>query len=420
MLCALTVFTFLPAHASPRRRAAPSNPPGAVQPGTPAEWLATNATPLTTVELSSDRSDLAPLRSIVGDASIVGLGDATHGTHEFYAVKLRIIDYLVRELGFDVIAFEGAFPLFEQINVYVKGGPGDPRALLNEARLLDYVFWDVEEFLAVVEWMRDYNLHRGTKPVIEIAGTDIFDHVTAAAAVVSYLQTVDPGAAQTAQQNYACVMPGNLVDPSCGTSAQRVLDAIASRSATYVPITGQRAYDDAVQYATVTRQLFIGLGGVKRDASMATNALWILQHRGAARKMMLWGHQEHIARFTNGWVGGKNLGQNLSEAIGSRYAVIGTIGAEGTFGAWGVGKAFRADPLPPVAASSYESFFTQSPASALLIPLRRVLPDWLSATRTYRTADWGGFTDNVQRNLAQAMDAVVYVRTTSAVRPLVH
>ena len=420
MLFVLAVFTVLPVEGAGRRRAVRSAPGRVVQPGTPAEWLAANAFQLQTVELSSDRSDLAALHTIAGGADIVGLGDATHGTHEFYAVKLRIIDYLVREMGFDVVAFEGAFPLFEQINVYVQGGPGDPRALLNEGRLLDYVFWDVEEMLAVIEWARDYNLHRGTKPAVEIAGADIFDHVNAAAAVVRYLQQVDPAAAQSAQQNYACVRPGNLVDSACGTSAQKVLDALVGKIATYAPITGQRAYDDAVQYATVTRQIFLGLGGAKRDASMATNAQWIRQHRGTSGKMLLWGHQEHIARLTNGWVSGKNLGQNLADALGSRYVVIGTIGGEGTFGAWGVGKAFRADPLPPLAAGSYESYFLQSTSPFLLIPLRGALPDWLSATRTYRTADWGGTADNVQRNLAQAMYAVIYVRTTTAVRPLAH
>src|SRR5687768_12011554 len=154
LFLALTIA--LPTVAAPRRRAV-AKP--VFDTSTVRGWLEKNAHFLAATELTPYSYDLEPLRLMIGDATLVGLGDGSHGTHEFYTVKLRLIDYLVREMNFDVIAFEGAFPLFERINQYVQGSAGDPRALLNEGndRLL-YFFWNVEEMLAVIEWAREYNL----------------------------------------------------------------------------------------------------------------------------------------------------------------------------------------------------------------------------------------------------------------------
>src|SRR5688572_14085290 len=140
LFLALTIA--LPTVAAPRRRAV-AKP--VVDTSTVRGWLEKNAFLLASIELTPWSYDLAPLRSMIGNANVVGLGDGSHGTHEFYTVKLRLIDYLVREMNFDVIAFEGAFPIFDRINQYVQGGAGDPRALLKEGNdRLSYFFWNVE------------------------------------------------------------------------------------------------------------------------------------------------------------------------------------------------------------------------------------------------------------------------------------
>src|SRR5689334_19713119 len=106
-------------HAAPRRHAVA--PP--VE--TPAEWLARHAIPLAATEATGNVDDLAPVAGIVGSAHVVGLGDATHGTHEFFTMKLRLVQFLVTRMGFDVLAIEGSFPQVERINAYVQGGAGD-------------------------------------------------------------------------------------------------------------------------------------------------------------------------------------------------------------------------------------------------------------------------------------------------------
>ena len=200
--------------AAPRRRAA-GKP--IVELTTPAGWLRHYARPLTTTELVPYSYDLDPLRPMIGDATVVGLGDGTHGTHEFFTVKLRAIDFLVSELNFDVVAFEGPFPLMNRINTYVQGGEGDARALVGQmAETSAYVFWDTEEIVQLVEWMRVYNLGRGQRPPIEIAAVDVFEEPALAVSVVDYLRAVDPAAADSAAQKYSCLLP------NCG-STQNVI-----------------------------------------------------------------------------------------------------------------------------------------------------------------------------------------------------
>ncbi|HEX2060117.1 MAG TPA: erythromycin esterase family protein, partial [Thermoanaerobaculia bacterium] len=250
---------------------------------------------------AGDGFALASLRPVVGSASIVALGDATHGTHEFYALRLPMIEYLVREMGFDVLSIEGPFALFERINVYAQGGPGDPRALLAEAsQRLRYFFWNVEEMLAVIEWVRAYNLAHERK--IAIAGADIYDYEGAAAAVMARHPDAD----------YSCVVRGER-DGECEATARAVRDALLARGADA----------DTIHYADIVLQAFHLQLYEPREESMAANLLWIREHRGS--KVIHWGHQEHVGKLPSPYARGRTMGTILSERLGSDYVAIGTL-----------------------------------------------------------------------------------------------
>src|SRR5919204_1720932 len=122
----LVLFVTFPAVAAGRRRVVAPPPPDP-----PAVWLAQRAIPLAATEVTSNLDDLAPLAGIVGNAHIVGIGDATHGTHEFFTTRLRMVQFLVEQKGFDVLAMEHSFPQTERINAYVQGGAGDLKQLLQ-------------------------------------------------------------------------------------------------------------------------------------------------------------------------------------------------------------------------------------------------------------------------------------------------
>jgi erythromycin esterase len=121
-----------------------------------ANQLKDIATPLKGADPTlPDDSDLTALDKVIGDARIIGLGEGTHGTHEFFEMKHRILQYLVQKKGFTIFSIEASMPYAYRLNDYVLNGQGDPRKLVSD--FMDFFPWDTKEMLAMVEWMRAYN-----------------------------------------------------------------------------------------------------------------------------------------------------------------------------------------------------------------------------------------------------------------------
>ena len=414
LLVALSLLA-LTLDAAPRRRA--SGKCCAYDETTPAGWLAANATVLTSTELTSYNGDLSRLGAMIGDSSVVGLGDTTHGTHEYYTMKLRIIDFLVREKGFDVVALEGPFSLLNRINAYVQGGPGDARALLREMRPL-YYFWDAEELLAIVEWMREYNAHRGDRPAVQIAGFDVYEPYPASREVISYLYSVDPAAAVTTEVRYQCVTPATLsVRDECHNKAVQVRDTLAAREAELTSLSSAAAFEEALQNARVVEQSR-NLVGYPRDNSMAQNALWIREHRGSTHKLILWGHVGHLAKASSNLAGPQPMGKTLAETIGGDYFSLGMMTAQGTFRHYNGPESLHVFAnFRPLSPTAYESYFRQRGVPFLLIPLRGTLPSWLTEPATYNVAGGSGQI-TVNERLSPRYDAVIFIDTTTPLQAI--
>jgi len=410
------LFVTLTAAAEPKRRAV-SKP--FIDFASPEGWLIANAYPLASVEPVSYSWDLEPLRAMVGDAAVVGLGDGTHGTREFYTVKLRVIDFLVRELGFDVVALEAPFPHCNRLNDYVQGGAGDPRALLRElSGRLSYLFWNTEETLALIEWMREYNAHRGTRPPIELAGADIHDQLEASKHAVAYLRGVDPAAAATAEQEYGC-MGERLYTFNCTAQATRVYDALAAREAELVPVTSAREFHDALQYARVVVQSQSYFSARVRDRNMALNTLWMREHRGASGRVILWAHNAHLTRGPSELAQtDAPAGENLGQALGDRYFSIATMTASGSYTQWDSRTHVpKVTTFPPLPEGSYEGYFRLR-RMPLLIPLRGTLPPWLVGPARYNEAGVDRDPAKEAVSLPEKFDAVIFVESTTPARVL--
>ena len=140
-------------------------------------------------------------------------------------------------MKFDFVAFEAPMPLFSRIDEYVQGGTTDPRPLLADANdRLGYRFWDVSEMLAVIEWMCDYNAHRGSKPPVHIAGMDVFDASGAAQSVVAYIRTVDPARAPQIELEDGCTI---LPSDACLASVRAIREDLVSRRSQLEPLGAQ-------------------------------------------------------------------------------------------------------------------------------------------------------------------------------------
>jgi len=141
---------------------------GASQDQPVVEWIRANAIPLAGVEAGHGFADLQPLKKLIGDARIVSLGEATHGSREIFQLKHRMVEFLATEMGFNVFAIEANMPEAYRMNDYVLNGTGDPAELLKG---MYFWTWDTGEVLELIQWMRDFN--RSGKGRIEFTGFDM-------------------------------------------------------------------------------------------------------------------------------------------------------------------------------------------------------------------------------------------------------
>lgn len=126
--------------------------------------------PLAAVRAGSGFADLAPLAPVVAPARVVGLGESTHGTHEVFQLKHRLLEYLVTQQGFTTLALEVDYGWGEVLNDYIQTGAGDS---LTVRRAAGFYVWDTTEFWDMVEWMRAYNQQHAAK--IRYVGIDMQD-----------------------------------------------------------------------------------------------------------------------------------------------------------------------------------------------------------------------------------------------------
>jgi erythromycin esterase-like protein len=138
------------------------------------EWIRANAIPLTTTEAGNGFADMQRLKAIVGNARIVSLGEATHGTREFFQLKHRMLEFLATEMGFTIFSIEANMPEAYRLNDYVLNGTGDPAALLAG---MYFWTWNTEEVLEMIKWMREFNASgRGR---VQFTGFDMQTHTVA-------------------------------------------------------------------------------------------------------------------------------------------------------------------------------------------------------------------------------------------------
>jgi erythromycin esterase-like protein len=161
-------------------------------------WVTSHAIPLTTVEAGHGFEDLQPLSELIGEARIVALGECTHGSREVFQMKHRLVEFLAREMGFEIFSIEASTPESYRVNDFVSGGEGSPQKLIKG---MYFWTWCTAEVLDMVRWMREFNA--ADDGHIDFTGFDMQTPDVAQGIVVDYLKGIDPGFAQQAQVSYA-------------------------------------------------------------------------------------------------------------------------------------------------------------------------------------------------------------------------
>ena len=154
-----------------------------------------------------------------GDARVVLLGEATHGTHEFYAARARITQRLIEEHGFNIVAVEGDWPDIARIDDYVRHGSPRPRAGEPFTRFPTWM-WRNEEVQLFADWLRRHNSALPESQRASMRGLDVYSLRESIHAVIAYLEPRDPGAAAEARRRYGCLTPWQDEPQSYGRAVQ--------------------------------------------------------------------------------------------------------------------------------------------------------------------------------------------------------
>jgi erythromycin esterase-like protein len=410
--------------------------------------------------LKGDGSDYDALLELVGDARLVLLGEASHGTHEFYRERARITRRLIEELGFTAVAVEGDWPDADRVSRYVKGAGDDEDAeeALRGFRRFPTWMWRNAEVLDFVGWLRTHNEQlTPTQKSVGFYGLDLYSLDASMQAVVAYLEEVDPAAASRARERYECLHPFAQDSSGYGRAVllgasepcrRRVLEQLVElrrHAGDYLSSDGLIAEDHyflAEQNATVVanaeeyyRTMFASPAPSwnLRDRHMADTLDQLQVHlarHGDAGKIVVWEHNSHVgdARSTEMAQRGElNLGQLMRERHGHQVVLVGFTTYSGTVTAaseWG-GQTER-KRVRPALPDSYEHLLHATGLPAfLLCPLG--MSDSGRALREPRLQRAIGviYRPETERQshwfaacAAQQFDALVHIDVTRAVEPL--
>jgi protein-L-isoaspartate(D-aspartate) O-methyltransferase len=328
----------------------------------------------------------------IGDARVVLLGEATHGTSEFYRMRARITRELVEREGFRIVAIEGDWPDAARVDAWVRGyAPVQPE-LTPFARFPTWM-WRNAEFAELVQWLRDFNKSRSEEDRVGVFGLDLYSLFGSLDAVLRYLDDVDPEAAATARARYGCLTPWSRDPASYGRAALSgryrecergvvaTLADLLSRRVELEARDGQRFFDaerNARLIASAERYYRIMYYGASeswnlRDRHMFDTLLALLaQHAGA--RGIVWAHNSHLgdASATEMGVRGEhNVGQLAREHFGRSAYLVGFGTHTGTVAAasdWG--RAMQVMHVTPSDERSYERLCHRTELPTFLLPLR--------------------------------------------------
>jgi erythromycin esterase-like protein len=409
--------------------------------------------------LHGTAADFDALMARVGNARIVLLGEASHGTHEFYRIRGEITKRLVKEKGFAAVAVEADWPDAYRVNRYVRGRGADPDAIAALSGFLRFPTWmwrnaDVLDF---VGWLREHNdENRDAAGQVGFYGLDLYSLHASMEAVLDYLQKVDPPAARRAAVRYGCFdhyggdpqLYGHAtafgMAPSCEQAVISQLVELRAAAATYAGRDGRIAPDDlffAEQNAKVVRSaeeyyraMFRSRTGSwnLRDQHMAETLdalMAFLETQGPRSKVVVWAHNSHLgdARATEmGARGELNVGQLVRQRFGREAVLVGFTTYAGTVTAasdWDA-PVERKNVLPAL-PESYEALFHESGGNFYLglngpAPLVAALdaPRLERAIGVIYRPDTERQSHYFHARLPQQFDAVFHYDHTRAVEPL--
>ena len=399
------------------------------------------------------------LLELIGSSRFALLGEASHGTREFYRERIWITQRLIREKGFTAIAVEADWPDAWRVNRYVRGLSQDTDATqaLSGFRRFPAWMWRNTEVRDFVEWLRDYNKGRGRQEQVGFYGIDLYSLFTSISEVLNYLDRVDPDSARKARARYACFDHAHEdsqaygygasygLTPTCEDEVVQQLREMNRRLADMPPVPGlerdeafyaqqnARLVHNAEEYY---RTMFRGRVSSwnLRDTHMVETLQALDRHLGtgaAPPRIAVWAHNSHLGDASATEMGDRgewNVGQLMRDRFANDAALIGFSTHRG----WVTAASEWDDPpnrkrvrdgLP----GSWEDVFHELGVPRFMLPLRGndALKSLIAQPRRLQRAIGVIYRPETERQshyfftrLAEQFDAVIHIDQTHALEPL--
>ncbi len=403
--------------------------------------------------------DYDPLLDMIGNAPLVLLGEASHGTHEFYAARAEITRRLITERGFNAIAVEADWPDAYRVNRYIRGAGDGSTAIeaLEGFKRFPQWMWRNADVLNFIAWLRDHNAALAPDQRVGFYGIDLYSLYTSMRAVIDYLDKVDPEAAERARYRYSCFEhfgedPQTYgysatfgMSESCHDQAVSQLTELQQRGWQYLSSNGREGEDEyfyAEQNARLAqdaeeyyRSMFEGdvASWNRRDKHMFDTVVALAEHlqrRNRAPKIVVWAHNSHLgnaAATDRAQLGEWNVGQLARERYGRDAVLVGFSTYTGTVTAasnWDADAERKR--VNPGRSGSYEALFHAVGIPNFLLRLRDSdgLADALNTPRLERAIGviYRPRSERISHyfdaRLADQFDALIHFDETRAVEPL--
>ncbi|WP_108867986.1 erythromycin esterase family protein [Aquimarina aquimarini] len=405
-------------------------------------WIKNTSIPLQSVKATTGLTDLMGLKPILKDVQVVGLGETSHGSKEIFQMKHRMLEFLVKEMGFTIFAIEASHIGCKPINDYVLYGTGTSREALTAQ---GFWIWNTEEVLEMIEWIRDYNRSAPDNKKVKFMGVDtqIVALDSAYANVSNFIEKTKIDTHPRVKMDSLFLQIKNPTNKTDMSLQRQELYALLSYLILHefrlIHNTSQQEYSNAV---SDIRKIIQGVesGDVTyrksfdyniRDEYMAQTVLEILREQKPEAKMVLWAHNGHIAKNPEAFANGhKNpLGSVLKRYLGEKYYAIGFSTNQGSFRAINYNaKEKKYDKnavftLPPAKEGSLDWYFAQANKDIFFIDFVKSLHSKTIATflseerKAYSNgASWSldyGITPAFDISPGKNFDGMIFIKETS-------
>jgi erythromycin esterase len=311
-------------------------------------WMEKNAHAIKSTTPGSSFQDLQWMKPVLEKVKYVGLGEATHGTHEFFQMKHRMLEFLVKEMGFTALAIEASYSGCQNINDYVVSSKGNARTALASQ---GYQVWNTQEMLDMIEWLHTYNATQPADKKVRVYGFDIVNNTVGGGVerIKTYLKKVSPATIQqhdTFFSYFPAAEKKQMKDSANALKIKKdfamVKRAMLTSRDSIIKRSSREEYESILENMTVISEYlnaYVERGNERgtqqdelRDRYMAENLRRYAQ-RDPEMKIAIWAHNNHINKNpTQDVNGGEHpMGSQLKSSLGNAYYAIGFLFNKGSF-----------------------------------------------------------------------------------------